>query len=128
MNGAIVTYDKENWKEHDNTPMLRLRRGGVIYNNYNNFYIDALTVEMNNGQIEKTSIQDDAKLSMSYSTDGSTWSDIEIVDIGKAGEYDYDCTFYQFGMAKCFTIELSTTDNFPFALYGLKLVTQECEW
>lgn len=126
--GAIVTYDKENWIEHDNTPMLRLRRGGVIYNNYNNFYIDALTVEMNNGQIEKTDIQDDAKLSMSYSTDGSTWSDIEIVDIGKAGEYDYDCTFYNFGMAKCFTIELSTTDNFPFALYGLKLVTQECEW
>lgn len=124
---AIVTYDTKNWKEHDSTPMLRSRTGGVIYNNHSNFYIDALTIEMNNGQTAYY-LEDEAKLSMRYTADGNQWSDIEIVGVGHAGDYDYDCTFYQFGMAKCFTIELSTTDNFPFALYGLKIVTQECEW
>lgn len=124
---AIVTYDTKNWKEHDGTPMLRLRTGGVIYNNYSNFYIDALTIEMNNGQ-SAYYLEDEAKLSMRYTADGSQWSDTEIVGVGHAGDYDYDCTFYSFGMAKCFSIEISTTDNFPFALYGLKLTTQECKW
>lgn len=123
----IVSIASNSWTEHDGNPMLRLRRGGVIYNNYSNFYIDALTIEMNNGQMENLTGKD-ANISMRYTADGSDWTDTEVVNIGTAGDYDYDCTFYQFGLAKTFTIELSTTDDFPFSLYGLKLITQECKW
>lgn len=124
---AIVTPTENNWTEHDGNPMLRLRTGGVIYNNYSNFYIDSVTFEMNNGQM-KHIIGKQAKMSMRFTADGSDWSDLEVIDIGSVGNYDYDCTFYNFGMAKCFTIELSTTDNFPFSLYGLQLNTSEAKW
>lgn len=126
-NDSIVKEDFENYKEHDDRPLLRKRIGGMIYSNHNNFYIDALTIEMNNGQAPKTN-NEDCYISMRFTPDGSDWSDLEILNIGRAGEYDYDCTFYQFGMAKHFTIELSTTNNIPFALYGIKAITQECKW
>ena len=63
---------------------------------------------------------------MRFSTDGSTWSDSEVVEIGKVGEYDYDCIFYDFGMAKTFILELSCSDNIPFALYALKIDGESC--
>lgn len=119
----IVKQDPTNWLYEDGSHILRLRRGGVIYNNYSNFYIDALTIEMNNGQC-----YGNVNVAMKYTTDGTTWSDIEVLPVGSMGEYDYDCTFYQFGIGKCFTIELSTTDNFPFTLMGIKMVTGECKY
>lgn len=124
---ALVKVDNTKWTEHDNTPILRSRTGGVIYSNYNNFFIDSITIEMNNGQM-KNILGSDAYINMRYTADGSDWSDIETVNIGTTGSYDYDCTFYSFGMAKCFSIELSTTDDFPFALYGLKLESSECKF
>lgn len=121
---CIVKQDKENYKEHDNKPLLRKRIGGMIYSNHNNFYIDVLTIEMNNGQTPKTNNEDNY-ISMRYTADGIDWTDLEMLNVGRAGEYDYDCTFYSFGMAKHFSIELSTTYNIPFSLYGLNVVTQE---
>lgn len=126
-NGAVVKQSNKSWKEHDGRPMLRMRKGGVIYSNYSNFYIDAITVEMNNGQYKNTK-NEDQYVSMRYTADGSDWTDTEIVNVGSAGSYDYDCTFYHFGMARTFTIELSTTCDFPFSLYGLKMTTSECKW
>lgn len=125
--GTIVTEDTENYTEHDGNPLLRKRTGGVIYSNHSNFYIDAITVEMNNGQYPATGNKD-CYMSMRYTADGSDWSDLEIVNIGRAGDYDYDCVFYNLGVAKHFSIELSTTDNIPFSLYGLTLVTGECKF
>lgn len=124
---ALVKQSKDSWTEHDGTPMLRLRSGGVIYNNYSNFYIDAITFELNNGQMPRME-NEDAYICMRFTTDGSDWSDKEVLNIGGVGSYDYDCTFYQFGMSKCFTIELSSTSNFPFSLYGLQMVTAEAKW
>lgn len=121
---AIVYQNDKRWKEHDDRPLLRLRRGGVIYNNYSNFYIDAITVELNNGQIA----DNEGYMGMRFTADGSNWSDQEIVRIGGPGDYDYDCTFYSFGMAKCFTIELYCTDDFPFTLMGVQMNTAECKW
>ena len=40
----------------------------------------------------------------------------------------YDPEVYDFGMAKVFNIELSSTDNWPFALYGLKLQADVCQF
>ena len=124
-NGGIAEQVSDNWSEHDGTPILRLRRGGVIMSNYSMFYMDSIEVLMNNGQYELLP-NTAAKMMMRFSADGSTWSDSEVVDIGSIGDYSYDCVFYDFGMAKIFDVELSCSDNIPFALYALKINAEEC--
>lgn len=128
FDGGIAEQVENKWNEHDNTPILRLRRGGIIQSNYAPFYIDSIEVMTNNGQYELITPNNEAQMLMRFSTDGSTWSDIEAVDIGYVGDYDYDCVFYDFGMAKIFTLELSCSDNIPFALYGIKIQADQCAW
>ena len=125
--GGIAKQVENKWDEHDGNPILRLRRGGVIQSNYQKFFIDSIEVMTNNGQYEDF-INEPAEMMMRFSTDGSTWSDSEAVELGYVGEYDYDCIFYDFGMAKEFTLELSCSDNIPFALYGIKIQAAECAW
>ena len=127
FDGGIAEQVEDNWTEHDGTPILRLRRGGVIQSNYSNFYIDSIEILTNNGQYSYLP-DTPAKMMMRFTADGSVWSDSEVVDIGSVGEYDYDCIFYSFGMAKVFTIELSCSDNVPFALYALKVQADECSF
>lgn len=126
--GGIAEQTEEKWNEHDGNPILRLRRGGIIQSNYANFYIDSIEVMTNNGQYELITPNTEAQMLMRFSTDGSTWSDVEAVDIGYVGDYDYDCVFYNFGIAKVFTLELSCSDNIPFALYGIRIQAEQCAW
>lgn len=126
--GGIAEQVEDNWTEHDGTPILRLRRGGIIQSDYTSFIVDYIEIMTNNGQYEYINPDVDAKMLMRFSTDGSTWSDVESVEIGKTGDYDFDCVFYNFGLAKVFTIELSCSDNIPFALYGIKIQADQCAW
>lgn len=122
---AIVEQTEETWLEHDSTPILRLRRGGVIHSDHSPFIMNSIQIETNNGDYEYIRpVQ--ARMMMRFSADGCTWSDLEWVDIGSVGEYDYDCIFYNFGLAKVFTIELSCSDNVPFALYDVKIDADKC--
>lgn len=125
--GGIAEQVEDNWAEHDGNPILRLRRGGVIQSNYSYFFIDSIEVMTNNGQYRYLP-DAPAQMMMSFSADGCTWSDQEVVEIGSVGDYDYDCIFYDFGMAKVFDIELSCSDNIPFGLYGLKIKAGECSF
>jgi hypothetical protein len=90
-------------------------------------YLDSINVQMNAGQYEKLPNRP-ANVMMRFSADGASWSDFEVVEVGSVGEYDSDLTFYDFGMAQVFQIELSTTENFQFALYGLKMQGEETAW
>lgn len=119
--GVIVEQTDEKWNEHDDTPILRLRRGGVIYSDHSNFAINAIEVNVNNGQYSEEFYKKPVQMMMRFTADGSNWSDLEYVDIGFTGDYDYDAIFYNFGIAKVFTIELSCSDNVPFALYSIKI-------
>lgn len=127
FDGGIAKQVDDNWTEHDGNPILRLRRGGIVQSNHQHFFIDSIEVLTNNGQYRYIP-KGPAQMMMRYSVDGSTWSDHEVVDIGAVGEYDYDCIFYDFGMAKEFTVELSSTDNIPFALYAIKIDAGECSF
>lgn len=118
---GIVIETEDKWNEHDNNPILRLRRGGVIYSDHSLFIINAIEVCTNNGQYSESFYEKPAKMLMRFTADGSNWSDIEDVSLGYAGQYDEDCVFYNFGMAKVFTIELSCSENVPFALYSIKI-------
>ena len=120
---CIVEQTESKWNEHDDTPILRLRRGGVIYSDQSYFYINAIEININNGQYSSEFYRNPAQMMMRFSADGANWTDLEYVDIGYTGNYDYDAIFYNFGMAKVFTIELSCSDNIPFALYSIKMNT-----
>jgi len=122
---GIAKQVEDYWSEHDGMAILRLRRGGVIVSDYSTFFIDSIEILTNNGQYEYLP-EEPAKMMMRFSTDGSTWSDSEVVEIGKIGDYDFDCVFYDFGMAKTFILELSCSDNIPFALYALKIEGESC--
>ena len=126
--GGIAEQSDETWTEHDGNPILRLRRGGVMQADYGRFYVDMIEVLTNNGQCESLPDGRQARMMMRFSTDGVTWSDSEVVDIGSAGQYDYDTAFYDFGMANIFNVELSCTDNIPFALYALKVQSSPCQF
>ena len=143
--GGIAMQTEEKWDEHDNKPILRLRRGGVMQSDYSTFFVNSIELMTNNGQYENlfggaayldyhddnrysTVDPTEAKMMMRFSTDGSTWSDLETVDIGSVGDYDYDTIFYNFGMAKVFTIEFSCSDNIPFALYAIKIDADQCSF
>ena len=116
----LVEQTEEKWNEHDNTPILRLRRGGVIHSSQTPFVMNSVQIETNNGDYENIR-PTQARLMMRFTADGSVWSDLEWVDIGAVGDYDYDCIFYNFGIARVFSLELSCSDNIPFALYDLKI-------
>lgn len=116
----IVEQTEEKWNEHDNTPILRLRRGGVTQSNGNLIIINAITLNTNNGQTYPIDDRQ-AEMMMRFSTDGSLWSDVEVVDIGAIGQYDYDSTFYNLGIGKLWTFEFSCSENYPFALYNAKI-------
>lgn len=126
--GGIAKQTDKNWVEHDGTPILRLRRGGVIQSNYKNFVVDDIEIITNNGQYSLLDPSINAKMMMRYSVDGGNWTDLEYVDIGKQGNYDYDCIFYNFGVCKDLTIELSCTDNIPFALFGININAEELQY
>lgn len=119
-NGGIAEQTEEKWNEHDDKPILRLRRGGIVVSDYSHFIINSIELLTNNGQYELLPTEH-AKMMMRYSTDGSTFTDNEVVEIGKIGDYDYDCIFYNLGMAKYFTMEFSCSENIPFALYAMKV-------
>ena len=126
--GGLAKQVNNKWNEHDGKPILRLRRGGVVHSNYKNFIVNNIEVMTNNGQYALISPDTDAVIMMRFCADGGDWSDLEYCEIGKQGQYDYDAIFYDFGMAKDFTIELSCTDNVPFGLFGICINADECQW
>ena len=126
-NGGIAEQDPDNWTEHDGNPILRLRSGAVQSAANTEFSIDSIDIQMNNGQSEHIPDRP-VNVMMRFSADGTSWSDFEVLEVGSVGQYDYDAVFYDFGMAHVFQIELSSTDNFPFALYGLKVQAVEVSY
>lgn len=110
-------------------PLVRIRRGGIISNSNRNFYIDEISLQLSDGKATWPEIdKPHGKIGLSYSVDGATWSGREIVEVGGQGEYDYDCTWYNFGIGKYFSLEIVCSDDMPFAIYGMNLNYSECPY
>lgn len=127
---ALVYNDENKYTEHDERPILKVRRGGVLTSNDCPFYIDMAEIVVNNGQHsfndQYTNLEMNPRLSIRYSWDGSTWSDYEDYYLGKIGSYDYSTTVYQLGMGKYFTLEISSTEPIPMAIENLKVSFSPC--
>ena len=129
-NNALCYMDENKYSEHDGRVMLKIRRGGVLTSQDCPFYIDSAEIICNNGQHsfndQYTNMELNPRISIRYSWDGSTWSDYEDYYLGKIGRYDYSTTAWHLGMGKYFTLEISTTEEIPFAIENLKIAFSPC--
>lgn len=135
----LCFMDENTYTEHDGRKILKMRRGGVLTNNDQPFYIDAATLVCNNGQhstkfasLTTGALEqpDDGELnpriSIRYTWDGANWSDYEDYYLGKVGRYDWETTIWHLGMGRFFTLEVSTTEPIPFAIEQLKVSWSPC--
>jgi len=127
---ALCYMDENKYSEHDGRVMLKIRRGGVLTSQDCPFYIDSAEIICNNGQHsfndQYTNMELNPRISIRYSWDGATWSDYEDYYLGKIGQYDYSTTAWHLGMGKYFTLEISTTEEIPFAIENLKIAFSPC--
>lgn len=119
--GGVAMIDGSRWCEHDDTPILRKRTGGIVQVNHSAFFIDAVRLLTNNGEYSggKDDYRNDYRVTMRYSSDGVTFTDAESFSLGKSGQYDFDVVWYNLGIAKYFTFEVSCSEDVPFAIYGI---------
>lgn len=122
---ALCYMDENKYTEHDERPILKMRRGGVLTSNDCPFYIDMLKLITNNGQHsfndQYGNLELNPRVSFRYSWDGATWSDYEDAMCGKIGQYDYETILYGCGLGKFFTLEVSTTEPIPFSIQNLQI-------
>lgn len=121
---ALVYLDNDKYTEYDNSCIVRLRRGGVVYSDNSPFYCDAMNLTLNNGAIDNPTIE--PKVMMRYSVDGNDWTDTELGMFGAIGRYDVETTWWHLGIAKFLTIEISCSDPIDFAILSAKINASPC--
>jgi hypothetical protein len=63
---------------------------------------------------------------MRYSTDGNDWTDKELGTMGEIGHYDHETTWWNLGLCKFLTIEVSCSDPVDFAIVSAKINASPC--
>ena len=122
--GALMYLDDNKFTEWDGLCIVRMRRGGAIYNDNSPFYVDAVNVTLNNGQIDDPEL--DPRVMMRYSTDGNDWTDMEIGSMGGIGRYDHQTTWWNLGLCRYLTLEISCSDPVEFAIVSAKINASPC--
>ena len=121
---ALVYMDLDKYTEWDGLCIVRLRRGGALYSDNSPFYCDALNLTLNNGQIDDPNI--DPQVMMRYSVDGNSWTDREIGTMGAQGCYQHQTTWWNLGLCRYLTIEVSCSDPVDFAIVSAKINASPC--
>lgn len=121
----VLTYlDDSKYTEWDGLCIVRLRRGGAIYSDNSPFFVDALNITLNNGQIDNPTLE--PRVMMRYSTDGNDWTDMEVGSMGAIGRYDHQTTWWNLGMCRYLTVEVSCSDPVDFAIVSAKVNASPC--
>jgi len=121
----VLTYlDDSKYTEWDGLCIVRLRRGGAIYSDNSPYFVDAVNITLNNGQIDDPQL--DPRVMMRYSTDGNNWTDMEVGSMGAIGRYDHQTTWWNLGVCRYLTIEISCSDPVDFAIVSAKINASPC--
>lgn len=123
--GVLVKATNEKWTEHDGTPILRKRAGGVLSSDNKPFKIGSIKLITNNGDYPLV-LDHAPKIFLRYSGDGATWKRSSTYSLGNAGRYDYDTVFRNLGKVRYLTVEVGTSENIGFALYGMDVSGVTC--
>ena len=121
---TLIYLDNDRYTEWDGLCIVRMRRGGALYSDNSPFYCDALNITLNNGQIDNPTL--DPQVMMRYSTDGNDWTDMEVGTMGAIGRYDHQTTWWNLGMCRYMTIEISCSDPVDFAIVSAKINASPC--
>lgn len=121
---ALIYMDLEKYTEWDGLCIVRLRRGGALFNDNSPFYCDSVNITLNNGQIDD--VLHDPRVMMRYSTDGNNWTDMEVGSMGAIGRYDHQTTWWNLGLCRYLTIEISCSDPVDFAIVSAKINASPC--
>ena len=121
---SLIYMDPDRYKEHDELPIVRTRRGGALYADNSPFYVDSLNITFNSGDFNDPEL--DPEVMMRYSTDGNDWTDREVGLMGAMGQYDHDCTWWNLGLCKYLTIEVSCSSPVEFDILSAKINASPC--
>ncbi len=122
---CLVEATEDTWFEHDGTPILRKRAGGIISSDNKPFKIGSIKLITNNGDY-KNLVDHAPKVTLRYSRDGTTWTMSSTYSLGSAGRYDYDTVFRNLGKARYLAVEVGSSENIGFALYGIDVKGVTC--
>ena len=122
--GAMCTETEDSFREHDGAPIIRIRRGGAILNNFTPFYLDAVKFVLSNGYAEGDDFN--PSVMFRYSTDDVRFWNERIGYMGRRGQYDYETVFLKLGLARTFNFELSCSDNVPFDIISCVITYAPC--
>ena len=123
--GALVKATMDKWTEHDSTPILRKRAGGILSSDNKPFKIGAIKLITNNGDYPLV-LNHAPRIFLRYSADGATWKRSSTYSLGNAGRYDYDTIFRNLGKVQYLSVEVGTSENIGFALYGMDVTGTTC--
>lgn len=122
---ALCYMDENKYTEHDDKVIYKMRRGGVLTNNNQPFFIDELKLIGNNGQHSfnnsYTDLEMNPRVSFRWSWDGATFSDYQDAYLGKIGNYSFDTSLFGLGMGSFFTLEISSTEPIPLSFESIEL-------
>lgn len=122
---VLVRATTQKWTEHDDTPILRKRAGGILSSDNKPFKIGAIKLLTNNGDYPLV-LDHAPQVFLRYSADGATWKRSSTYSLGSAGRYDYDTVFRNLGKVQYLSVEVGTSENIGFALYGMDVTGTTC--
>jgi len=116
----LIYLDKENFKEYDGRPIIRLRESGFTISDYNPVIIERFQLIANNGFIKDTTLN--PSIMLRVKRDGGSYSNVSQRKLGKIGQYDYQSNFDRLGMGRIWSFEISYTENTDLILINGKVM------
>ena len=123
--GALVKATEDYWWEHDETPILRKRAGGILTVDHKPFKVGSIKLITNNGDYPLVTDRP-PQIVMRLSKDGQTWRSATTHSLGRVGQYGYDTIFRPHEKVTYMTVEFGSSDNIGFALYGIDVKGVSC--
>ena len=115
---AVVQLSKNTYKEHDGTPIVKRRRGGIMMREATEMQIDRLKFISNNGQFN-------GNATLNVYVNG-VLSESNIVDFSTLGDYSSPFEWYDLGNGYTFEVELLCDTDSPLSFNMLDVDAKEC--
>lgn len=117
--GKLVYLDPNKYEEYDGRPMVRIRRSGMMMNNFSDYIVNSVRLIANLGDFDNANLN--PKIMMRYSESGGNFSNQEIGTLGNQGRYDWVIEWWKLGLHNICSLEFSCSDPVNFAILGAKI-------
>lgn len=115
-------YHMEDLTATTKVPLIRRRQSPVVMNNYQNFILDEVGIEMNCGAIKDYNINPQIQLEISEDG-GNTFTNTILENCGKSGEYFYRVRFLALGMQRLCVLRVTFSEDMDLTLTNASIRT-----